>query len=359
VLSPAATAIDHDRMSAPGERPGEPRLAGGAPLPWVRRRLGAGVTGAPWQVLLSYWTGAGPVPVMPAPELLPAGERRPFPLPAGQPSPFRLEDRIAAAAAAGFTGIGLLYHDLLTFQGGYARLRRLLDLHGITTVQLEWLNLDGPARDPRDPVRVGTFRAAGELGADHVKVGAEGGGPVDWDIRVAEFEALCAQAQVFGTGAAIEPMRVGSITTLAQARKLVDGAGHPAGGIIIDLYHMARGCVSGWDELAALPARYIKGVELCDADRDVVGSVAEDMWRRRRLCGDGDQDVKGFIRALIADRRDGEPGYRGAWGIEVLSDAHRRLPLAMQAHMAYSTTRAALDRAAAGAGPREPMAARA
>lgn len=358
MLNPAATATHHNKTPAPRERPGEPGLAAGAPVPRMPGDAAVqeqgltsvtGMTGAPWQILGSYWTLAGDVPVMP----------HPFRLPDPQPSPFPLEDRIAAAAAAGFTGIGLLIQDLTGFPGGYTRLRRLLDRHGITTVQLEWLNLDGPARDPRDPVRTEVFRAARELGADHVKVGAEGGAAVSWDSRVAAFAALCEQAHANNTSVALEPMPVGSITTLPRARKLVDDAGHPAGALIIDLYHMARGCAAGWGELAALPARYIRAVELCDADQDVVGTVAEDMWRRRRLCGDGAQDVKGFIRALIADRPDGEPGYRGPWGIEVLSDDHRAFPLALQAHMACSTTSAALDRAVADAGPREPAGARA
>ena len=292
------------------------------------------MTAAP-ELLATCWTTAGDV----------------GPGDADQRSPFGLEDRIRAAAGAGFTGIGILNADLAearTRKDGYARLRSVLDGHGITTVEVEWLDgwyLNGAARAASDRTRAELLHAAGQLGAHHVKVGALDAAAPHWDDFVAEFAALCGEAEAHGTRIAFEPMPMDKNTgTLARARQLIDEAGHPAGGLMIDIWHMARGCVSGFDEIAALPARgdssaYVTAVELGDADREVVGTLTEDMWNNRRLCGAGDQDVTGFISAVRA------AGYQGPWGIEVIAADFRELPLLEQAHRSYSTTRAALEAA--------------
>ena len=60
-----------------------------------------------------------------------------------------------------------------------------------------------------------------------------------------------------------------------DALGLVEDAGHPAGGIVIDVWHVERAETSP-DELAALPLHRIVGVELNDADREVVGTLFED-----------------------------------------------------------------------------------
>jgi sugar phosphate isomerase/epimerase len=280
------------------------------------------------ELLATCWTTAGCV----------------GPMSNDQRSPFLLEDRVRAAAAAGYTGMGILHTDLAEARqrmGGYGELGRLLDGHGITSVEVEWL--DGwwtgwPAREASDVIRAELLQAAEQLGAHHIKAGgALDGRHVDWDTFVAEFAALCEQAAAHGTRIAFEPMPMDNVGTLARARQLIAEAGQPAGGLMIDIWHMARGCVAGWDEVAALPARYVTAVELGDADREVTGTLIEDMWYRRRLCGDGDQDVTGFIRAVAAT------GYTGPWGIEVIAEDFRQLPLPEQAQKSYGTTRAALD----------------
>lgn len=274
-------------------------------------------------------------------------------------SPFLLEDRIRAVAEAGFTGMGILHADLAEARarlGGYSALRRILDEHGISHVEVEWLFgwwRSGPARAASDITRAELMRAAAELGAHHIKAGgALGGGEVDWGTFVAEFAALCGQAEKHGTRIAFEPMPMDNVGSLAAARRLIDEAGHPAGGLMIDIWHMARGCVATYGEIAALPAWYVTAVELGDADREVVGTLVEDMRHRRRLPGQGDQDVAGFVRAVTAT------GYEGPWGIEVVADDFRRLPLQEQAASSYAAARAALDLAATGpavpAGLRSP-----
>jgi sugar phosphate isomerase/epimerase len=271
------------------------------------------------ELLATCWTTAGSV----------------GPMSDDQRSPFPLEDRISAAAEAGYTGMGILHTDLAEARarmGGYGKLHHVLAEHGITSVEVEWLDgwwTAGPAREASDATRAELLHAAQELGAHHIKAGgALDGRDVDWGSFVAEFAVLCEQAEAHKTRIAFEPMPMDNIRTLGRARQLIDEAGHPAGGLMIDIWHA---------EIAALPARYVTAVELGDADREVVGTLVEDMWYRRRLCGEGDQDVTGFIRAVAAT------WYAGPWGIEVISGDHRLLPLPAQAQRSYRTTRAALD----------------
>ena len=78
-----------------------------------------------------------------------------------------------------------------------------------------------------------------------------------------------------------------------------------------------------------MPLHRIVGVELNDADPQVVGTLFEDTVHRRRYCGQGTFDVKGIITALRT------AGWTRPWGVEILSDEHRSVPV-----------REALDRAA-------------
>ena len=76
------------------------------------------------------------------------------------------------------------------------------------------------------------------------------------------------------------------------------------------------------DELSAvLSAEYIFGVELNYAATEVVGTLFEDTAERRLLCGAGSFDLHGLV-ALLRDT-----GFDGPWGVEILSEAFRTLPV--------------------------------
>jgi hypothetical protein len=52
----------------------------------------------------------------------------------------------------------------------------------------------------------------------------------------------------------------------------------------------------------------------------------------RQLCGEGALDVTSFIRAIRAT------GFEGPWGVEILSDEHRKRSLQDQVTKSYATT---------------------
>ncbi|MEW1989314.1 hypothetical protein AB0365_09195, partial [Brevibacterium casei] len=79
-------------------------------------------------------------------------------------------------------------------------------------------------------------------------------------------------------------------------------------------------------------ADVVFGVELCDADAEVVGTLFEDTRDNRRLIGEGVQDVAGFVETMRAI------GFAGPWGVEILSAEHRQRPLREGLELARTTT---------------------
>ncbi|MET3422856.1 sugar phosphate isomerase/epimerase [Actinoplanes tereljensis] len=256
------------------------------------------------------------------------------PLPGDQRSPVPIRKRVAAASAAGFQGIGLLHADLMPAldQYGSGGLRALLDDHGIVDLELELIT--GWWSAESEPVRRDLLAAAEALGARHIKVGPDvSDGPWEHDRWVAAFAALAAEAAEAGTRVGLEFLPWSNIKTVHDGLALVRAAGHPAGGLIIDVWHTERAHTPPAD-LAAVPVEYIVGVELNDADAEPVGTLFEDTVHRRRLCGEGTFDLAGVVAAL----RD--TGWRGPWGVEILSDEHRRAPLRRAVADAFRTARA-------------------
>ena len=132
------------------------------------------------------------------------------PLRGDERSPLPLRERVEAAAAAGFRGIGLLHVDLgdAEREHGLAGIRSLLDDNGLVHLELELLTdwwADGPRRRRSDEVRRKLLEAAGALGAHHVKVGPDvSGEPWDRDRWVTEFAALASDAGQAGTRVGLE-----------------------------------------------------------------------------------------------------------------------------------------------------------
>ncbi len=264
------------------------------------------------------------------------------PLRGDERSPIALRDRVEAAAAAGFRGFGLVYADLMVAerQYGMAGIRSMLEDNGLVHVELELLTnwwTDGLPRQQSDAVRAKLLSAAEALGARDIKVGPDvADNPWDYDHWVTEFAALAADAQQVGTRVGLEFLPWSNIKTVQDGLKLVQDAGHDAGGLIIDVWHTERAHTPA-AELAAVPLRHIVGVELSDADSSAVGTLFEDTVNRRRLCGQGSFDLQALIRALRG------AGWTGPWGVEILSEEFRQLPVREAAAAAFTTAAAQLE----------------
>jgi len=230
-------------------------------------------------------------------------------------------DRVAAAANAGFRGLGLWHADLFHIleKRGLHELRTILDDGGMSHVELEFLSdwfLD-PGTDERrrsDRCRRSLLDAAGVLGARHVKVGNFAGRQTPVGLLTERFAELCVEAAEHGTSVAYEFMyRDTAAGSLEAARSVVQGAGAPNGGLVLDLWHVVDLGVST-TAISELPVGTVVAAEVSDGTRSLEPGARRTL-RDRRLPGDGDFDIAGFVAAVRAT------GFQGPWGVELLSAA--------------------------------------
>jgi sugar phosphate isomerase/epimerase len=252
-------------------------------------------------------------------------------------SPFAV--RVAAAARAGFTGFGIWHADLEhTLRSiSLADMRRILDDHGMKHIEIEFLSdwwlEDGERRRTSDATKRKLLEAARVLGAHHIKVGDLFNSPVELPELTEGFATLCREAREYGTSILFELMPFARINTLADALELVASADASNGGIVLDLWHLVKLGIA-YEDVARFPMRFIGGIEINDGTLTAPWSLFEDTINHRRLCGEGEFDVRGFITTMLG------AGYTGPWGIEVLNSDLRTWSPERIAERAAATTRA-------------------
>lgn len=251
-------------------------------------------------------------------------------------SPFALEKRIAAAAEAGYTGIGFWHGDLQHYlqRGNFRQLRKLLDEYRIKHIELEYLGdwfATGERQRRSDIMRWDLFTAGDALGARHIKVVPPFGEHWPQQKLVDEFGQLCAEAATHELIIALEMIPFSDINTLDAALAIVAGANASNGGLLLDIWHVARSGAA-FEDMLHIPSQYICAAELNDADLFVHGSLAEDSMHHRKLCGEGQFDIHGFIACLK------QAGYTGPFGVEILSDELRKKSLSEAAQLSFETT---------------------
>jgi sugar phosphate isomerase/epimerase len=273
-----------------------------------------------------YWTVSGPVEVHVGREW----------------SLFAWADRCAEARKVGFAGLGIWHADLqhVLEQQSLADMRRAFDDNGLRYLELEFLMdwfLDpgDERREASDAVRDLLFRAAGELGAHHIKVGNIPGTPCEIPQLTERFAELCARAAEHTDAKVVYEFMPfdANVKSLETVLEVVGGAGAANGGIAIDTWHMSKlGIVP--DELRRVPAEYLSWVELSDGRRENMDDPIDEVVNHRELPGEGEFDLRGYIAACA------DLGYPGPWGVEVLSEELRNQPMEAIFRRAYDTTAA-------------------
>jgi sugar phosphate isomerase/epimerase len=268
--------------------------------------------------------------------------------PVGQPSRFSFTERVAAAAEAGFAGMGMFVDDYASMRAAGVsdtELRSILDRHGIRVLEIEFLfdwALDGE-RGRRASASEATLLAmADAFGPDHLNVGdlsPPGEGPPT-EMVADRFGALCDRAGEHGLRVALEFLPWTAIPDLAAAWDIVRRAARPNGGVLLDAWHYFRGNPDP-ALLAALPADQVVAVQLDDADPEPVGPMFEDTIFRRRLPGEGAFDLTGLLRTL--DR----VGVTGAYSVEIMSRDEQARPVREAAARAHDATKSVLTAARA------------
>ncbi len=272
------------------------------------------------ELLASYWTLAGGA--------IPHTDR--------DYSPFNFKDRVEAASRAGFKGVGIWHTDLehtlthLTLK----EMRQILDDNGIEHVELEFLSdwfLAGERKRQSDIWKQKLLVAAAALHASHIKVGDFRREKVAMPVVIESFAALCADAASHGTRIGFELMPFSMIDTLEDSLAMVKAAGARNGGIVFDLWHIVKLGIP-YDRVAQVPLQHVVSVELNDGTFQAPWDLHEDTVNHRRLCGEGEFDIRNFIACVR------KTGYLGPWGIEVLSEDLRKMPLEDLTRRSFDTT---------------------
>jgi sugar phosphate isomerase/epimerase len=273
-----------------------------------------------------YWTLSGPVEVHVGREW----------------SLFDWRERCEEAAKVGFDGIGLwhadLEHQLET--RSLREIKEIFDAAGLEHLELEFLMdwfLDpgDERRTVSDEQRRRLFEAAAVLEPHHIKVGNIPGSEAPLEQVTERFAELCADAaQQHDATIAYELMPFDpNVKSLDAAIELAVGAGAPNGGIAIDTWHMGKLGIAP-EELRRVPLECLAWIELSDGRRENMPDFVDETINHRRLPGEGEFDVAAYVEVC----RD--HGYREPWGVEVLSEELRNLPMEDIFRRAYETTSA-------------------
>lgn len=234
-----------------------------------------------------------------------------------------LEEKLTAAARAGFDGVEIFENDLVASPWSPSEIRvRCADL-GLS------VELYQPFRDFEDvPAAVFAanlhraerkFELMRDLGADLLLVcsSVSPDGLGDDDLAAEQLHELAGRAAQHGLRVAYEALAWGRfVNTWDHSWRIVRAADHPALGLCLDSFHVLSRTpdVSG---IAEVPGDKLFFVQLADAphlDMDVL------QWSRhhRLFPGQGTFDLPGFMNLVW------RTGYQGPLSLEVFNDVYRQ-----------------------------------
>lgn len=254
-------------------------------------------------------------------------------------------DRVRAASEAGYAGIGLRPGDRRrAHEAGLtdADLRTVLDDHSVEVVEIEGLHRWGCGGEAGHAARAHEgrlYELVDALGGRHVTV--TGDLDLPHDQVVGRFAALCDRAAEHGLVIALEFLPWNEVPDAGAAWRIVRDADRPNGGVLVDTWHHFRGAADD-DLLTSVPADRIAALQFDDADAEVVGTLFEDTLARRRLPGDGDLDLVGFLRLMA------QHGARAPLSVEVINEDLWQRPIEDVARVTADATRRVLASADVG-----------
>jgi len=233
-----------------------------------------------------------------------------------------LQEKLEAIAAAGFPAVEIFENDLIAFPGSPAEVRRIcadLDLRIVTCQPFR--DFEGMPEGRRQRVfdrAERKFDLLQELGTDLLFVCSNTS-----PEALAGIDRLAADFAELGERAGRRGLRVGyealawgrHVFDYRDAWEVVRRANRPEVGIVLDSFHiLARGL-----DLAAIgtiPRDRIAMVQMADAPLLQMDPLS---WSRHWRClpGQGDLDLAGFMRALVAT------GYDGVLSLEIFNDRFR------------------------------------
>ena len=249
-----------------------------------------------------------------------------------------IEDIVAAAAGAGFDGIGLTVGQCVSaLERGVdlEQLARLLDEAGLILAELELVRLC--ERGAVAHLNAAIVELAGLLRPNRVHVAAWRG---ERSQIVEEFAALCHALPDIPV--AFEFMAYNAVPGFESAIELAEATGAPNASVLLDVLHFFR---TGGDPsaLTAAAMRRVAAVHLSDVVSRPRDSALDEARHRRTFPGRGSLDIPGFLAAIAA------AGPFPPITVEPINDAYERLPLAFVADEAMVATSRLLRQGQSGA----------
>ncbi|MGY1722267.1 sugar phosphate isomerase/epimerase family protein [Blastococcus sp. SYSU DS0533] len=247
--------------------------------------------------------------------------------------------RLDAAAAAGYEGVGLrpVHLERALAEGwSVADVRSRLADGGLEVVEVGFLADWWPGGDEaasRESERE-ILALADALGGRHLLAV---GGPLEAPLAevAARFAAVCDRAAGHGLAVALEFLPWRDVSGLREAWQVVESAGRPNAGIMLDTWHFFRG-TSVLADLDDVPPERIVAVQLSDGPLEVVVEEQHDTKHLRRVPGEGQFDLPALFDRLTA------LGVEVPVGVEVISTEMRALDPLTAAARAADATRALL-----------------
>lgn len=235
-----------------------------------------------------------------------------------------LEDKLAAAADAGFDAVELFEADFIGSKLHARELRRYVSDLGLG------IDLYQPFRD-YDTTSARTlernldraeakFDLMDELGTDLILVcsNVAVGAPEDDAVIAEQLHTLAERASRHGIRVAYEALAWGThVHDYGRAWSIVERADHPALGTCLDSFHiLARG--SDPAGISEIPGEKIFFLQIADAFNE--GGLDVLHWSRHHRCfpGQGGFDAADVVRRVL------DAGYQGPLSLEVFNDVFRQ-----------------------------------
>jgi sugar phosphate isomerase/epimerase len=215
------------------------------------------------------------------------------------------DQRVAAAAEAGFAGIGLYVHEYRRLREEEGRtpadIAAVLDRHGVVLADAEvargWWAADGAAGEECQQIERLVYEMADHIGVRYLQaIGPYEGGV---EQAIDGFGQLCDRAAAHGLLVGIEWLPYTNIATAADAQQIVTGAGRRNGGYCVDIWHHARGA-NDIELIRALEPERVMAVQMNDGSaRPALADYKTDCLRNRVPPGEGEFDCTAFVRTLM------------------------------------------------------------
>jgi 4-hydroxyphenylpyruvate dioxygenase len=234
-----------------------------------------------------------------------------------------LEDKLAAAAAAGFDEVELFEPDLVVSPLAPEEVRRRAAGLGLE------IGLYQPFRDfeavPEERLQANLRRAERKfavmerLGADLLLVCSSVSESAidDDDLASAQLRVLAERAAEHGIRIAYEALAWGrNVRDYDHAWRIAEAADHPSLGVCLDSFHiLSRGADPRG--IRDIPSEKLFFLQLADAPRLVMDVL---QWSRHYRCfpGQGGFDLPAFLGHVLA------AGYAGPLSLEVFNDVFRQ-----------------------------------